>query len=241
MKLALRPVVVTLSVVMALTQTDPAQAGPLTSVGGLNGLGNYSGTFDYVPVDAAHGTLNITLGNTSPAGNGGYLTAFAFNNPGQRITGATLWSSDPYFQLLGAPSFNNGVNGAPYGGFDIGASTGNSFGAGGNPNTGIAVGHSDDFIFQLTGNGLNALTTNDFFTAYSVPPGNGEGVQSFVARFRGFENGGSDKVPGIDPPVVTPESLPTPEPATLLMSSMGLAVLFALCYLRRGRLQLNPV
>lgn len=234
MKIARRPVVVVLSLVVALTQTNPAHAGPISSVGGLNGLGNYSGTFDYVPVDATHGTLNITLKNTSPAGNGGYLTAFAFNNPGQRITGATLWSSDVDFQLLGAPSFNNGVNGAPYGRFDIGASTGHSFGGGGNPDQGIAVGHSDDFIFQLTGNGLNALTTNDFFTAYSVPPGNGEGVQSLVARFRGFKNGGSDKVPGIDPPIATPE------PATLPISGMGLAVLFALCHLRRARLQPNP-
>jgi len=227
MKIALQPVVAILVVITALTQTDRAHAGLISGASGLNGLGNFNGAFNYVPVDAAHGTLNITLNNTSPAGNGGYLTAFAFNNPGQRVTGAALWSSDVHFHLLGAPSFNNGINGAPFGGFDIGASTGNSFEGGGNPSNGIAVGHADDFVFHLTGNGLNTLTTNDFFTVYSVPPGNGEGVQSLVARFRGFNNGGSDKLPGIDPPIATPE------PATLMMSGMGLAVLFALGYLRR--------
>lgn len=235
MKIARRTVAVVLSTVVALAQTSRANAGPITSVGGLNGLGSYYGSFDYVPVDATHGTLNITLNNTSPAGNGGYLTAFVFNNPGQRITGASLWSSDVHFHLLGAPSFNHGVNGAPYGWFDLGASTGNSFEGGGNPNKGIAVGHSDDFVFQLTGNGLNTLTADDFFTATSVPPGNGQGLQSFVARFRGFEDGGSDKVPGIDPPLFA-----TPEPTTLLASGMGLAVLFALFSLRRVRLQPNP-
>jgi hypothetical protein len=234
MKIALQPVVVISSLVVALTQTAPAHAGLITALSGLNGLGNYNGTVNYVPVDATHGTLNITLNNTSPADNGGYLTAFAFNNPGRRITGATLWSGDGHFHLLGAPSFNDGVNGAPFGGFDLGASTGNSFEGGGNPTNGIAVGHSDDFVFHLTGDGLNTLTTDDFFTAYSVPPGDGEGAQSLVARFRGFENGGSDKVPGIDPP------LATPEPATLLMSSTGLAVLLALCYRRRGCRRPDP-
>lgn len=234
MKIGLQPVVVILSLATALTQANPANAGPITGDSGLSGLGSYSGTFNYAPVDATHGTLNITLNNTSPADNGGYLTAFVFNNPGQRITGVTLWSSDADFHLLGTPSFNNGVKGAPYGWFDLGASTGNSFEGGGNPSKGIAVGHSDDFVFHLTGNNLNALTTNDFFTEYSVPPGNGEGVQSLVARFRGFENGGSDKVPGTDSP------LATPEPTTLLMSGMGVAGLFAVCYLRRGRLQPNP-
>jgi hypothetical protein len=234
MKIAQQPVVVILSLGMALAQASPAHAGLITGVNGLNGLGKYDGTFDYVPVDATHGTLNITLKNTSPAGNGGYLTAFVFNNPGQRITGATLWSSNVHFGLLGAPSFNNSVSGTPYGWFDIGASTGKSFEGGGNPSNGIAVGHSDDFVFHLTGNALKTLTTNDFFTTPSVPPGDGQGDQSFVARFRGFENGGSDKVPGTDPPIATPE------PATLLMSSMGLAVLFALYYLRRRCLQSMP-
>src|SRR5262249_36576209 len=110
MKIALYPVVAIMSLGMALAQAGPAHAGFITGANGLNGLGKFDGTFNYVPLDGTHGTLNITLNNASPASNGGYLTAFVFNNPGQHITGATLWSSDAHFQLLGAPSFNNGVN-----------------------------------------------------------------------------------------------------------------------------------
>ena len=234
MKIAQRLVAVILCAGMALAHTAPAHAGLITGVNALNGLGAYEGTFDYDPVDATHGTLKITLKNTSPAANGGYLTGFVFNNPGQHITGATLWSSNLHFQLLGGPSFNNSVNGAPYGQFDLGASTFKSFEGGGNPGNGIAVGHSDDFTFHLTGNALNTLTTSDFFTTSSVPPGNGEGDQSFVARFRGFENGGSDKVPGTDPPIANPE------PATLLMTGMGLAALITFCWLRRLRTNVQP-
>jgi len=146
MKIAQRLVVVILSAGAALAQTAPAHAGFITGVNALNGLGAYEGTFDYNPVDATHGTLKITLKNTSPAANGGYLTAFLFNNPGQHITGATLSSSNLHFQLLGGSSFNNSVNGAPYGRFDLGASTFKSFEGGGNPSNGIAVGNSADLV-----------------------------------------------------------------------------------------------
>src|SRR5262249_23276367 len=119
MKIALRLVVVIVSAGLALAVAVPAHAGLITGVNALNGLGKFDGTFDYTPVDANHGTLSITLKNTSPAANGGYLTAFVFNNPGQHITGATLWSSNLHFHLLGGPTFNNGVPGTPYGQFDL--------------------------------------------------------------------------------------------------------------------------
>ncbi|MFO0804746.1 MAG: hypothetical protein U0791_16685 [Gemmataceae bacterium] len=215
------------AVIALLAAAASTHAGPITSVGGLNGLGSFNGTFTYVPTDATKGTLNLTLNNTSPLANGGYLTAFVFNNPGQRITGASLWSSDVHFQLLGGPAFNNAVNGAPYGRFDLGASTGGSFEGGGNPSKGIAAGGSEDFVFHFTGSGMDSLTTQDFFSTFSVPPGSGEGVQAFAARFRGFECGGSDKVPGMEQPVLTPE------PATLPISLAGLAVIVGLCRLRR--------
>ena len=222
-----RPVFAVISFLIAVAS---AQAGPITSVGGLNGLGSFDGTFTYVSTDATKGTLNITLNNTSPLANGGYLTAFVFNNPGQRITGASLWSSDVDFQLLGAPGLSNGVNGAPYGRFDMGASTGGSFEGGGNPSKGIAVGDSAEFAFHFTGSNMDGLTTHDFFAAFSTPPRIGQGEQAFVARFRGFDCGDSDKVPGgMMPPVVTPE------PGTLGISLAGLSGLFLLCRVRRTR------
>src|SRR5262245_11857861 len=47
MKIALQPVVVILSVGVALAQPVPAHAGLITGVNALNGLGKFDGTFDY--------------------------------------------------------------------------------------------------------------------------------------------------------------------------------------------------
>src|SRR5262249_18172334 len=142
----------------------------LTSLPGLSGLGSYEGTWNYASSNSTHSTLDITLKNTSPPANGGYLTAFIFNNPGNKITGATLTSSNSHFGLIGGPSFNNSINGAPYGHFDIGASTGGSFEGGGNPSKGIAVGVTDSFHFAFTGTGLDTLNASAFFSSLSVGP-----------------------------------------------------------------------
>ena len=68
------------------------------------------------------------LDNTSPLSNGGFITAFVFNVPGTAdVPTATLASTlGSFATLLGGPpppadSFNNDVNGAPFGQFDIGA------------------------------------------------------------------------------------------------------------------------
>jgi hypothetical protein len=195
----------------------------------LNGLGSYTGTFNYASSSSTQATLDITIKNTSPAANGGYLTAFVLNNPGNKITGATLSSSNANFGLLGNPTFNDSVNGAPYGQFDIGASTFKSFEGGGNPSKGIAVGASATFHFVLTGTGLDTLTSSKFFSTLSVGPGNGQGDQAFVGRFRGFKNEGSDKVPGIDPPARNNN----PEPGTMTLCGIGLAGLAVVSRVRK--------
>ena len=193
-----------------------ARADHLTGDGTL---GHYEGSMTYTPLGAAGGDLTVELTNTSPAANGGYLTAFVLNNPGDLITGATLTASPNTFGLLGAPAFDDGVNGAPFGHFDFGAGTGGAFEGGGKPQGGLAVGETGTFTFHLAGAGVGSLTLDDFLTELSEGNGAGRGHQFFVGRFRGFEDGGSDKVPATHH---------QPEPGTLTLCGVGLLSL-AVC------------
>lgn len=190
-----------------------------------DGLGNFTGELTYTP-DTTSAMLEVELTNTSPAANGGFITAFLLNNPLNLISNVSLSSTDSDFSLLGLS--DNGEDGAPFGQFDFGASTGGGFEGGGDPSLGIAVTSTETFTFTLTGIDLNTLTDESFVDAVSVPPGAGEGVQFFVVRFRGFEDQGSDKVPG------TPGE-PIPEPGTLLLIGSGLVGLGAGTYRRRKK------
>jgi hypothetical protein len=206
-----------------------AQATPI-GISGTGDLGSFVGTFDY-GFDGTFGIVTVVLDNTSvPIANGGFITSFAFNLPtpiGVSWTGAGLTDDDPGFdfELIGGPTFANGVNGAPYGRFDLGASTGNGFEGGGDPNDGISIADAPvTFTFTLSGTGLGGLDADAFLSTFSVGPGDGQGVQPFVVRFKGFSEGfgsddeeGSDKVP-IDA---------VPEPGSLLLLTSGAAALLA--------------
>ena len=211
-----------------LLAPSAARAVPISGSAGLNGLGSFTGTFDYTPdaVLDTIGTITIVLNNTSPLFDG-FLTGFVFNLPdGVTVTAASLNTpptSDPDFAPLGALTFNNNVNGAPFGHFDIGAAVGGNFQGGGNPSDGIAAGSSGTFQFALIGEGLLGVTSADFLSSLSVPPGAGEGLTPFEVRFRGFvreleTEPDSDHVP-LDTPI--------PEPGTLILVSLGLATLSA--------------
>lgn len=188
-------------------------------------VGNFHGTLEYTAADAGHATLTVVLKNTTPA-HSGYLTAFVLNNPGA-ITGFALTGNgNGNFQLILADSSPNPTNGPPYGAFDFGASTGSKFLGDGSPNGGLAVNEQATFTFALTGANLHLLSTSSFVNELSTDPSQGHDAQFFLARFRGFAQAspaGSDKVPA--------DVVPTPEPSTLLLGTLGLC----LGYVRRFR------
>jgi hypothetical protein len=193
-----------LTIFILVATAIPSFALPILGSNGLEGLGSFSGEFAFA-TSGNTATITISLTNTSsPAANGGFLTAIAFNIP-SAFTLQTL-TSDFDFVPLSYP-----VNAQPFGDdFDIGAALNNgypSWEGGGNPTGGIGVGETGEFIFTLSGTDLGSLTTANFF---SQPD------PWFVARFRGFPNDGSDKVPN-DP------NTPVPEPATMLLLGAGLS------------------
>jgi hypothetical protein len=207
-----------------------------------SGPGFFTGNIAVDNVSKTQAVVQVVLTNTSPLANGGYITGFAFNLPGQ-IASATLTTAVPSsFTLIGGGSFNNTIGnyddvpGSPYGYFDIGAAVGGDLLGGGSPNPGLAVNQTGTFQFTLTstGNGynLNNLTANLLMSLLSANP-QGGGAQPFLVRFRGFNNGGSDKVIGEicdnnPPPPPPPGAVPAP-PAVLL----GL-IGFGTCLLGRG-------
>jgi hypothetical protein len=156
---------------------------------------------------------------------GGYITGVAFNNPMQYITGVSF--TDPHFDPLGSPGYDNGINGMPLGHFDIGAGMGGSWMGGGDPKPGIGVGQTKTFSFNLTGTNLSLLDENSFFNELSHEGSPEMGNQFIGIRFRGFENGGSDKVPG------HPDPNQMPEPATVVLLGAGIMGLGAWTMIRR--------
>jgi hypothetical protein len=178
--------------------------------GSTEGLGSFTGSFNYANLGSTSGQISVELTNTAPADNGGFITALAFNNPG--FTDVTSFSStdNTNFGLIGDPSFNNSISASPFGKFDVGASITSSWLGGGNPNPGIGVSESATFTFNISFVDGLSFNETDFLSELSADAGGG-GAQFFAARFRGFNDGGSDKVPG-----------EVPEPASMLLVGSGL-------------------
>jgi hypothetical protein len=146
-------------------------------------LGALEGSMEYSSLGGGSGTLVITLTNTSGASNGGFITGLLFNfDSVDGAASAMLASGTHPFTDTG------GGNGAPFGdNFDAGAALGGNFLGGGSPNAGIAIGQTGTFIFNILASDAASLTASSFLS--------GPYEFDFIVRFKGFENGGSDKVP----------------------------------------------
>ena len=182
-----------------------------------SGLGDFVAELTY---DDDLKELTLEIENTSPTLNGGYLLGFSFNNPYNRIIGVqkgASWTDSDFSIIGGTTSFINGIDESPYGAFDIGAEVQ------GNPSGGIGVGVTETFVFDLITN--DPLSENNFIEALSFQQVAQKEGDFFLARFQGFENAGSDKVPGL-----TREN-PVPEPMTMLL--FGPALLGLVGFKRR--------
>lgn len=158
------------------------------SANSTEGLGTFTGSVEYNFVADSSGILTITLNNTSNVDNGGFITGFLFNMDSADAVATLTSGTHPFDQATG-----NGLNGQPFGDpFDAGAAIGGKFEGGGNPNDGVAVGDTGIFTFDITASDAAGLSAWSFLT--------GPYDFNFIVRFRGFEDGGSDKVPAVPTP-----------------------------------------
>ncbi|MBY0513219.1 MAG: hypothetical protein K2P78_04820, partial [Gemmataceae bacterium] len=93
-----------------------------------SGPGYFTGTVSVDNVSNSQAVIQVTLTNTSPAANGGYITAFAFNDPNSNqkgnISSVTSFTQSyapvgtppaSNMTLIGGSSFSNTISGSPYG------------------------------------------------------------------------------------------------------------------------------
>ena len=198
-----------------LTSVAPATVQATTigvCSGQLEALGDCTETVSF---DTTSKVLTITLKNTSPAANGGFLTADAFNlgaagTPDISVLSFAGDSDFPAFVLSPeAPSSGGAIHVAPFGSREfVISATGGAWLGGGNPSGGIPVGESATFALLLSAN----ITEASLF-----------GLDEAI-RFRGFKHHGSDKsfTTTDDTRFSTTELAAVPEPATLLLLGTAL-------------------
>ncbi|NVZ08680.1 hypothetical protein HW932_05330 [Allochromatium humboldtianum] len=159
------------------------QAATFMAVG-QEGYGKAEGTVDYLG-----GVLTVTVKNTM-GGNitSGFITGIAIDAP-EDVSGASLVSPGAPWEYVPEGGFGDAeLNTAPYTGYDFGAALNADWLGGGNPNSGIAIGHSQTFTFNLSG--MDTYVSEDF--------------TNLVIRFKAIQINGqgdfSDKAPSVPLP-----------------------------------------
>jgi hypothetical protein len=148
-------------------------------------------------VNITGNVLTITLTNTSPPANGGFLTAVAFNlAPGTTVNNFATTNAN--FALFGpAPTGWTGSVAPDGTRTHLISATGNDYNGGGNPSGGTPPESSVTFTLTLAS--LNGNTEASVFN-------------SILIRQRGFEDDGSDK-----------DALTSvPEPTSMFLLGSGL-------------------
>ena len=191
-------------------QSDNAASSNSTSYGG------FTGTATYNELGGGMAEFILTLTNTSQFG--GKLVAHAFDS----AAGTSGWTFDAGASSGLSAAWGNlsgSINTQPFGSRSHGASTTNQWEGGGSPNTGLVAGATGTWVF--TGLGDAMVSAADFLSP--------NGGQNLVIRFRGFDNGASDKLPAVEVPGDTGTTdSPVPGPGAL-------AVLAGLAAIRRRR------
>ena len=178
--------------------------GDIASSNGNTGA-SFSGSVGYDFVSGNTGTLTVSLTNTTAPSIGGFLTGFVFDIAGVDAGASATLSSATNSNFLNTGS----ENASPFGTFEAGAALGANWSGGGNPSFGLAIGNTGTFEFLVTASDASSLSASSFF---------GDTGDWFAVRFRGLDNGGSDKL------LVNVVPLPSAAIAGLGMLGLGLGV-----------------
>lgn len=159
---------------------------------------------EYTALSSSTGRLDVSLANTSQAGVGGYITGLLFNFESADAKATLSLAAKPNNSW----SFASG-NGQPFGhGFEAGAALGGNWQGGGNPSSGVPVGGTGAFAFNVSASDASSLSASSFAS--------GPYEFDFIVRFRGLSDGGSAKVPGI---------AAVPTPGGMALAGLGLVAL----------------